>query len=86
MSRLLSSELTLSLANKVFYSKDGGVSWTVTSGPSAVGTSTWLKGKWVISTPQTTSKIMIKIDTGDSSAVYINDIGIEYRPIHKRMA
>ena len=77
---------TLSLADKVFYSKDGGVSWTVTSGPSAVGTSTWLKGKWVISTPDITSKIMIKIDTGASSAVYINDIGIEYRPIHKRMA
>ena len=28
---------------------------------------------------------MIKVDTGEASKVYINDIGIEYRTIHKRM-
>ena len=77
---------TLSIADKVYYSTDGGTNWVVTSGPTSVGTTTWLKGKWVIATPPTTSKVMIKIDTGSNSAVYINDIGIEYRPVHKRMA
>jgi len=77
---------TLSIADKVYYSTDGGTNWVVTSGPDSVGTTTWLKGKWVIATPPTTSKVMIKIDTGSSSGIYINDIGIEYRPVHKRMA
>ena len=72
------------ISAKVFYSIDSGENWVVTSGASATATA-WAHGKWVISSPPSTSKIMIKIDTGESSKVYINDMGIEYRELHKKM-
>ena len=77
-----------SLAADVFYSTDGGNSWeTDISGPSATSSTVWQKGKWTITDPPTASTIMVKIDTDTTSnLVKINDIGIEYRPIHKRMA
>jgi len=77
-----------SLAADVFYSTDGGDSWeTDISGPSATSSTVWQKGKWTITDPPTASTIMVKIDTdATSNLVKINDIGIEYRPIHKRMA
>ena len=77
-----------SLAADVFYSTDGGDSWeTDISGPSATSSTVWQKGKWTITDPPTASTIMVRINTGaTSNLVKINDIGIEYRPIHKRMA
>ena len=77
-----------SLASDVFYSTDGGDSWeTDASGPSATSSTVWQKGKWTIGTPPSASTIMVKVDTdATSNLVKINDIGIEYRPIHKRMA
>ena len=78
-----------SIATDVWYSKDGGTTWINTSaGPSTIdgGTAGWKKGKWAIATPPSTSTIMVKIDGSASNLIKINDIGIEYRPIHKRMA
>ena len=74
----------IDISAKVFYSVDSGANWVATSGPSATAT-TWAHGKWTISSPPSTSKVLIKVDTGGASKVYINDIGIEYREIHKRM-
>ena len=78
-----------SIATDVWYSKDGGTTWINTSaGPSTVdgGTAGWKKGKWAIATPPSSSTIMVKIDCSSSNLIKINDIGIEYRHIHKRMA
>ena len=78
-----------SIAADIHYSTDGGTSWTNTSaGPSTIDgvTAGWKKGKWAIATPPSASTIMVKIDGTASNIIKINDIGIEYRPIHKRMA
>ena len=74
----------IDISAKVFYSVDSGANWVATSGPSATAT-TWAHGKWTISSPPSTSKVLIKVDTGGASKVYINDIGIEYRELYKRM-
>jgi len=82
-------QATASIASDVHYSTDGGTSWTNTSaGPSTIdsGTAGWKKGKWAIATPPPASTIMVKIDASAENLIKINDIGIEYRPIHKRMA
>ena len=75
----------VNISDNVFYSINGGNDWIAASGSSSTSSTVWQHGKWVISSPPSTSKIMIKIDTGEASKVYINDIGIEYRTIHKRM-
>ena len=82
-------QATASIASDVHYSTNGGTSWTNTSaGPSTIdsGTAGWKKGKWAIATPPAASTIMVKIDASAENLIKINDIGIEYRPIHKRMA
>lgn len=75
----------VNISDNVFYSINGGNNWIAASGSSSTSSTVWQHGKWVISSPPSTSKIMIKVDTGEASKVYINDIGIEYRTIHKRM-
>jgi hypothetical protein len=74
------------ISAKLKYSIDGGVTWVAfSSGSSATSTSTWQKGKWSLTTPVTSSKFMLQLDTTTTSAtVWINDIGFEYRTIHKR--
>jgi len=82
-------QASASIAADIHYSTNGGTSWTNTSaGPSTIdsGTAGWKKGKWAIGTPPSASTIMVKIDGSASNLIKINDIGIEYRPIHKRMA
>tara|TARA_R110000803_G_scaffold44601_7_gene94323 strand:- start:4034 stop:6466 length:2433 start_codon:yes stop_codon:yes gene_type:complete len=77
-----------SLAEKVYYSVDGGATWVLISGgTSLTNTSKWIKGKWALSAPISVSKVMIKVDVPSTSAqLWINDIGLEFRPVHKRMA
>ncbi len=74
------------ISAKFKYSINGGVSWVAfSSGSSATSTTTWQKGKWSLTTPVTSSKFMLQLDTTTTSAtVWINDIGFEYRTIHKR--
>jgi hypothetical protein len=75
------------LSAKIWYSLNGGSTWTVMSGTNTTGTSAWIKGKWTPSSTISVSKIMFKIDIPSTDAkLWINDIGLEYRKIHKRMA
>lgn len=75
------------LSAKIWYSLNGGSTWTVMSGTNTTGTSAWIKGKWTPSSTISVSKIMFKIDIPSTDAkLWINDIGLEYREIHKRMA
>jgi len=74
------------ISSKFKYSIDGGVNWVAfSSGSSATSTTIWQKGKWSLTTPVTSSKFMLQLDTTTTSAtVWINDIGFEYRLMHKR--
>ena len=77
-----------SLAEKVYYSINEGATWVLISGgESSASTARWIRGKWDLPTPISVSKVMIKVDIPSTSAkLWINDIGLEFRPIHKRMA
>lgn len=74
------------ISAKFKYSIDGGTNWVAfSSGSSTTGTTTWIKGKWSLTTPAVSSKFMLQLDTTTTSAtVWINDISFEYRTMHKK--
>ena len=77
-----------SLAEKVYFSTNEGATWVLISGGTSTrSTTSWIKGKWALPSPVFVSKVMIKVDIPSTSAqLWINDIGLEFRPVHKRMA
>tara|TARA_R100000995_G_C3483014_1_gene125253 strand:- start:23 stop:2830 length:2808 start_codon:yes stop_codon:yes gene_type:complete len=76
------------LSGKFQYSTDGGSNYTTLSGLSTTNSATWQKGKWSGgSLPVTASTFMLRLSVSSGGVLAeINDIGIEYRIIRKRMA
>jgi len=72
------------LTGKFSLLEEDGTS-TALSGTVASATSNWAKVKLTPSAPVVCNKLSVKLDSTSTSAkVYINDIGIEYRIIHKK--
>ena len=83
---IIFTKTSTDLSAKVYYSTDSGAVWTVMSGTSTTNENKWIKGKWTPSSTISTSKIMFKVDVPSTDAkIWINDIGVEFRPIHKRV-
>ena len=80
----------VNISAEIDYSVDGGATWVTLSGSTVTSASVWKKGKWTGgSLPVTTSTFMVRLDiaaVSDANVQEINDIGIEYRPIYKKMA
>ena len=75
------------ISSLIYYSINGGVTWVAfSSGSSATSSTIWQKGKWSLTTPVTSSKFMLELKTGATTAttVWINDISFEYRLMHKK--
>jgi hypothetical protein len=73
------------ISSEVYYSTNSGSTWTAfNSGTSSTSTTDWIEGSWSITSPVTTATIMIKVDPSVSGKLWINDITLEYRTLHKR--